>query len=232
MPEFTDMGLNAHDFQEAAWVNERDYSAIFRLLLKHFANTRRAQVIGEKTPNHLLYMSILQQFFPSARFIHIVRDPRAVVNSWRTVPWSTGSLGGDAEVWRRYMATARRYPPAGASLFTLSYEQLVLAPEDSLRAICHFLNLEFEPAMLAHYLNPSQTINVVREPWKSNTKNPLSQTSLTRWQAELSQSMVAEIEAIAWPEMRRVGYNAQTPLWHLLPAATPIVVQRKLKRIK
>lgn len=96
-PEFIEMGLDPAHFQRVAWEGPRTYDALLRLLLEQFASSRSVRVVGEKTPDHLVHMLPLKEFFPSARFVHIVRDPRAVVNSHRGVPWSKGSLWKDAE---------------------------------------------------------------------------------------------------------------------------------------
>lgn len=36
---------------------------------------------------------LLASVFPDARFVHVVRDPRAVVSSWLRMPWWRGHLG-------------------------------------------------------------------------------------------------------------------------------------------
>jgi hypothetical protein len=227
LPVFLEMKLNAGNFREAAKQIERSYAAIFSLILQQFAYDKNARIIGEKTPNHLLYMPTLEKFFPNARFIHIIRDPRAVVNSWRNVPWSNGSVIKDAAVWHRYMRTARLSPPAKSSLFTLHYEQLILEPKTSLVSICNFLGLPFDREMLLYHSLPSssQTLNTVREPWKSQAIQPISQKTLDLWQKSLSNSEIAEIEAVVWSEMKLLGYQQQS----FLPK---IMIKSKLFEIR
>ncbi len=47
----------------------------------------------------------LQQVFPQARFIHVVRDGRAVANSWLQMPWWLGYQGPDHWQWGPLPAT-------------------------------------------------------------------------------------------------------------------------------
>jgi Sulfotransferase family len=232
LPEFNEMGLNPQHFSERAWQQERTFPNLFHLLLEQFAHKQGVGIVGEKTPNHVLHLTALQQFFPDARFVHIVRDPRAVVNSWRTVPWSTGSIAGDAEMWRYYVSAAR-YSPASvqSTLLTLHYEQLVLEPEANLRSLCTFLNLEFTPAMLAYYQHYSQRVNVTREPWKANAIHPVSHTSLHRWKTDLSAADIAAIEAVTWFEMRHFHYSTETPSITLPAKATSLAMQRRIQHI-
>ena len=217
IPEFTEMGLSTPDFLEVSWNRERSYANLFNLILEHFAEQRGVEVVGEKTPNHLLYMSEIKQFFPSACFIHIIRDPRAVVNSWRSVPWSNGSITGDAKVWQRYMSRGINFDePVKSSVFTLFYEELILAPEKNLRSLCDFLGLTFVPAMLTYNQRKLQLVNVMREPWKAEAVKPISQKALDRWQRELSRQEICEIEAVTFSEMKYWGYEVQTGLLKLL----------------
>jgi hypothetical protein len=228
MPEFAEMGLNEREFAEAAWKAERAYQVLFQLLLEQFARTQNAQVVGEKTPNHLLHMQTLRQFFPTARFIHLVRDPRAVVNSWRQMSWSSGNPIDDAKVWRLCVVTARKSPPdIQASLLTLQYEQLVNAPDRSLRTVCAFLGVTFEPSMLEYAGNGPRFVNVAREPWKAAATQRLNHAALTRWTTELSREVITDIEVTVWLEMRRFGYRAQTPGWLLVPAVAAAELRRE-----
>ena len=231
MPEFTEMGLDTAAFRASTTSGERAHRAIFGQLLTMFADRRGACVVGEKTPNHLIYMRTLESWFPGARFIHIVRDPRAVVCSWRDVPWSTGRPVGDAMVWRRYLATARRRPPLRqGALTTIRYEELILDTEATVRTVCRFLGLEFEPQMLSFHLKPSDIVNVAREPWKAAADRPIQDTSVDRWRSELSPDTVARIEAAVWPEMKRWPYPPSTPALRRLLAAAIVRPSERVRK--
>jgi len=223
------MGLEIDAFREAARETPRSIPALFELLLHEFGKVHRATLVGEKTPNHLLYMPILESLFPNARFIHIVRDPRAVVHSWRSVPWSTGTLTGDAQVWRRYMMTARKHPPKQrGGLLTLHYESLLRDPVGTVQQVCNFLDLRYEPEMLAFHAKQDTLVNTSREPWKKNVERALDPSRLDAWQNALELSDIAYIESIAWPEMMRWGYAPLTPRLQLI-ALLP--VQRAKERL-
>ena len=231
MPEFAEMGIDAAAFRNSAAAGDSTHPAIFARLLAMFAERRGARVVGEKTPNHLIYMRTLESWFPGSRFIHIVRDPRAVVCSWRDVPWSTGRPVGDAMVWRRYLATARRRPPLGSgALATVRYEALILDTEATVRTLCRFLHIEFEPQMLSFHQSPTDTVNVAREPWKAASDRPIQETSIERWRSELSAETVARIEAAVWPEMKRWPYTPLTPAMRRTFLATAVRSSEAVRR--
>lgn len=213
-PAFDEMGLDADAFMAAAQNGERSYAALFRLLLRRFADQRGATVVGEKTPNHVLYLPTLHDFFPDARFIHLVRDPRAVVNSWRSVPWSSGRVWRDTEIWVEYVAAGRAAAPGlGEALRVVLFEELVRAPERVLRRVCAHLTLDYDPAMVAFHKRTPQTVNVEREPWKANTMQPIDPSVAERWRTALTPGQVVEVEAVAAEEMLHWGYTPEQPTW-------------------
>lgn len=209
IPEFADMGLDPEAFRDAAFRRTRGYGELLGLLFTQYAAVNKARIVGEKTPNHLLYMQTLETLFPLARFVHIVRDPRGVVNSWRHVPWSTGSVSRDALVWRRYLATARRRPPRRRDrLLTVRYEALLAQPAASVQRICRFIGADAVNDVTDDVV--TGTVDVDREPWKANALRPLDPKRLDAWGSELTEEQIAQIEAITWVEMIRWGYHPRT----------------------
>lgn len=228
-PEFAEMALD--DAAIAASVEPAsDVVDAFARLLSRFAQASGARMVGEKTPNHLLYMRSLEQAFPGARFIHILRDPRAVVDSWRHVPWSNGTPAADAEVWRKYMQAAREKPPRDRRrLLTVRYEALVLDPAAQLRRVCDFLGLPFDDAMLRHHTRSHTTVNALREPWKAAALAPISTASIDAWSEQVDGTTLCAIEAVTWFEMRRLAYEPLTPAWRVWPRALHRAAARRLR---
>jgi hypothetical protein len=84
-----------------------------------------------------------------ARYIHLIRDGRAVTASFlRKFPgtkmWRTARLW--AHDVRRNERLMRSLPAADRCL--VIYEQIKADPEGELRRVCAFLDLEYEPTML------------------------------------------------------------------------------------
>jgi LPS sulfotransferase NodH len=231
-PEFAEMGLDAREFRatiDARAKRALEYHDVFAEWLDAYRVRRGKRIVGEKTPNHLLAMRRLEEWFPNARFVHIVRDPRAVTESWRNVPWTNGSLEADAEVWRRYLATARREPPLRAPLHEVRYEALIADPEAATRELCRAIGIEFAPAMVHFHATEADALNVEREPWKADALKPVQRDAVERWRTRLEADEIAAIEAVVWFEMRRLRYSAATPLLKLAPAALRQAALRRRK---
>jgi hypothetical protein len=60
------------DKMTAAWIED---------FLLPLADAQRARFFSEKTPENVLVFPQLIELFPKARFIFVVRDPRAIVSS-------------------------------------------------------------------------------------------------------------------------------------------------------
>ncbi|MEO0540382.1 MAG: sulfotransferase [Cyanobacteria bacterium P01_A01_bin.105] len=220
MPEFAEMQLNTTEFTAQAWTLPRCYRNLLSLLLVSFAQRQTATVTGEKTPDHLRFLDVLQQFYPAARFIHVVRDPRAVVNSWKTVPWSRGSVKEDAKIWRNNLRQYRAYPATvHKATLIVAYEQLVTEPTTVLQRICEFLQLNFEADMLAYHSQSPTAISLQREPWKKNIVRPVDPALVQRWQQQLTPAEVGTIELFTLSELWRWGYRPQSSPWRLAKLA-------------
>ncbi|WP_022836723.1 sulfotransferase family protein [Salisaeta longa] len=204
-PLFPAMG--APDAFHRAARAAHDPQAIFEALLRTFAAHTGASVVGEKTPDHVRHIPQLLDWFPRARVIHVVRDARAVVNSWRTVPWRSGYVARDAELWVEHVAAGRAAAATHpAAVHTVRFEALVRSPEATLRTLCRAVGLAFDPAMVHFHQTPPDTVDVEREPWKQRVTRPIDPSVATRWRTELPWRDVCVVEAVAGTEMRRWRY--------------------------
>lgn len=213
-PAFEELGLEEDAFRAAVHRAPRRWKTVFRVLLQQFAERRDARFVGEKTPNHVLSIPTLHRWFPEARFVHLVRDPRAVSNSWRTVPWSSEYRWRDAEVWVEFVEAGREAEASGAPVTSLHFEALVRSPEEELRAVCEGLDLPYDDRMLSFHEQEPATVDVEREPWKERATDPIDPTVADRWRDELSGHVQAQVEAVAGAEMKRWGYAVESPAWH------------------
>jgi hypothetical protein len=104
----------------------------------------------DHTPTHIKFVDRLFKIFPDARFIHLVRDGRAVALSLQQVAWGRRTTYKAAEWWSRRvcMGAAAEVKYGPARVMRVRYEDLVLAPEKTLREACHFTGMEFMDSMI------------------------------------------------------------------------------------
>jgi hypothetical protein len=155
------------ELEQRLLAGERSRRGVFTALLRSYADRRGRPIFGEKTPAHLRYVDTLLEWYPTARVVHMVRDPRAVYLSElkrrtarpESVPYRwliriprlmrTFVLLAVVRTWadavHRHRSLARRYPD---QYRLVRFEDLVRNPEFEVERLCAFLGVDFEPRML------------------------------------------------------------------------------------
>jgi hypothetical protein len=147
------------------------------------------------------HMNLLKAIFPTARFLHIIRDPRDVCLSARKA-WGT-SLYRTASVWREQIETARSSGrQLGQDYSEVFYEFLLEDPEQVLRDVCDFLGCDFVPAMMT-LEEPSEKVGDARG------QTYIVRNNVQKYRTQLSPIQVRRIEQIACPMMRALGYEPE-----------------------
>lgn len=150
--------------------SDRSQRSLFTILMELPSNGK--PVLGEKTPGHLYHVPILLEWFPTAKIVHMFRDPRAIyVSETRYRLNQRGSklfpykqirqLGLKRiliplytifhtwRVWSRAIELHWQYEKDFSdNYYLVKFEDLVRAPENELRKLCHFLEVEFQEQML------------------------------------------------------------------------------------
>lgn len=155
------------EFQARLLASDRTDRGIFSALMRTYADRRDKPVMGEKTPAHLAYVDTLLDWYPGARIVHMVRDPRAIyVSELRrrqeravTIPYRqlihapplfrAFVLLQVTLVWARaadrHARLARRYP---GRYRAVHFEDLVRQPRTTLEALFDFLGVGLEERVL------------------------------------------------------------------------------------
>lgn len=181
---------------------------------------------GDKTPIYVRHIDQIHRIFPSAKFIHIIRDGRDVCLSMSRLDWRHQSVWHLARYWSKEVESGIR---AGRKLgsnryYEVSYEDLVLDGEGVLRKICDFLDIDFDNAMLRFYERAPDNIAswaVDTELHQKTFRKPAS-SDVYRWKREMSPYRRYIFESIAGSTMDRVGQQrkAHGPLTRIVRIGT------------
>lgn len=202
-----------------------------RIILDAWARKEGKAVWGEKTPKNLFYVDKIYEIMPDARFIYIVRDPRAVVNSMNRFARFVDDSVLNAFNWLQ----AAEY---GYNLFVesvpaekrleLKYENLVTDVEGTARQICAFLDQPYDDEMLAFYLKSRGELhpNAGQLGGVNTLTRPISTVSVDKWRDQLAARDISLVEAVCADAMAVHGYErAGKPLG----ALDRLEVRAKLK---
>ncbi len=137
-----------NEFKNGTVSYEKLFAAILSQSANHEGKTRWGDQLG--FVEH--YADAIFAAYPSARMIHMVRDPgtrsgeSAFVSSRRA-----GRIGWETAWWLSSARLASRHQKRYAGRYlVLRYERLFASPEPALREICSFLDETFYPEMLTH----------------------------------------------------------------------------------
>lgn len=114
-------------------------------------NNKKANIWVDHTPLNINYLPLLNNLFPDAKMIHIVRDGRAVAASVLKLDWGPNIVTKAATWWISRLS----YGFAAESYFNskkimrVYYEDLLNYPEKTLIKICEFVNIIYDKSMLS-----------------------------------------------------------------------------------
>ncbi|MCA9407275.1 MAG: sulfotransferase, partial [Candidatus Omnitrophica bacterium] len=192
------------------------------IIMKH-----HVKYLSEKTPWNVLVFEELMELYPKARFIHVVRDPRAVINSMimvrkralkknLPVPYFTKTISESIRTTRKCLDAgfdaARKFPDR---VLTILYEQLLTDLTGETKKICQFLALDWSSEMIDFNKRNNlaeQSMMVGSNAAYYNTEmyhqNPLAK-DIQEWKDLLSAKERVAIQRAFYnhPDLRKLGYE-------------------------
>jgi hypothetical protein len=160
----------------------------------------------EKSPEHLLYVEEIRNFFPTSPIIRIVRDPRDTALSLMKVPWGPPSFLEALFLWRRYDEKSSQFFQCGDNVHTVYYEPLLVSPAAELKKICEFLGEEYNVQMLETSRSAEKLITRT-ETHKHRVYEAIDQTRFEVWKRELSAEQNRLAEAVLGDRLSTYGYE-------------------------
>lgn len=212
------------------------YSSFITGVFDLYGRARGKKLVGNKTPDSVRRMKTLHTLWPHARFVHLIRDGRDVVLSflnwpkvqqkkpgtfptWKNDPVSTAALWWELNVRRGREAGG----VLGGELYReIRYESLVAHPEKECPALCEFLSLKYDEAML-HWneleplpLEESGSLRKIDAHTGMPSWQPTT-SGLRNWKVQMPTDDIERFEAAACTLLDELGYPRTFP--HLRAAA-------------
>ncbi len=194
-----------HDFLNG----EHSYARLFALLeeqnMKRLGKSRWA----DKSLNSERYADTILSAFPTAKMVHIIRDPRDRYASHLTHRGRRqGKVGGGAALWlwsaRLAERNLRKYP---ARYKVVLYESLVAQPEPFLHDICDFIGEDYSLEMLM--VETAAQSDSGQESVTERVPRSIWSTSVGRYRQTLSKRDVAFIQVVTREKMVHYGYSLE-----------------------
>ena len=170
---------------------------------------------GDKTPMYMRHLTLLERLFPTAQYVHLVRDGRDAALSFLEMPVGTftrtwahpTSPAQFACLWRKEVEDARSLGRRVGQrrYLEVRYEELVADPDGIVSAICAFAEIPFEQRMLAY----SEAVDVSDKPHQQRLLRPPT-TGVRSWRHDMSADDVSAFEEVAGDLLAELGYEVTT----------------------
>lgn len=192
------------------------YAAFVTGIFDLYGKARGKDLVGNKTPDSVRRIETLHTLWPEARFVHLIRDGRDVALSlmnwssvktkkpgtfptWKDDPVSTAALWWELNVRRGQEAGE----VLGAALYLeMRYESLVAHPAQECAALCGFLGLPYDEAMLNYH----EAFRAGEGPETVHDRQPIT-SGLRNWKTQMPASDVERFEAAVGTLLDGLGYE-------------------------
>ena len=196
---------------------ERDLLHVYYQIYEQYRESRNKSRWGCKSTFMMRHVARIRQFWPSAKFIYMVRDCRDVVVSARESIFCHYNAYYTARLWKDEQQVGRYWLQklSDREIFLLRYEDLLESPEASVKALCVFLEEPYEEGMLRYFeRSEAKKCSRLSKSWK-NTARPIMKDNVLKFLKRLRPGEIELVEALAGMELDLFGYELTRPL-HLL----------------
>lgn len=163
----------------------------------------------DHTPTNMKYAKTLLEVFPQAKFIHIVRDGRAVASSVMPLDWGPNTITKAASWWVEHMA----YGLAAESflgqdkIIRIKYEDLISEPEETVKNLCSYLDIEYQHSMLE--------ATGFKVPFYTSVQHNLigkrlDVTRLNDWEKKLASEEIEIFEILTGDFLKHLNYSLKS----------------------
>jgi Sulfotransferase family len=201
-----------------------------KIMLRILDKKPEADIILEKTPDHVLYWREILKIFPDAFFLHIVRDPRSVVSSlcaagtgWGR-QWAAREVLANCETWIKYVRESKNLKAATNNFLQVTYEDLWKDGENTLTSVFSWLGVQISFDQCKKILDECQIANLrgnrlEAAPWDltAEPKDFYRKGGIENWRSELTPREAFLIEHLARDLMTEFGFVAASRRKIVLP---------------
>lgn len=213
---------------------------VVEALLLPAADRAGKRLLSEKSPQNVFAFSALRELFPAAHFVHVVRDPRAVVASLLQVGARAKEKGVKSAEYTyscdAAVAYTRKCLDAGfaathkapSRIHTVVYEQLLQDPDKVSRALCAYLGVEWAARMLrpgdVQHAGEAAITQASGEVWydKASYQRNIDSRAMNDWQQTLAPAHQHAVTQafVGYADLEKLGYRFDRDALPPINAAT------------
>lgn len=184
--------------------------AIQRALYEESCEVEGTSLWSSKYPGLWRVLEEAFEYYDGLRVVYLVRDPRDVVLSFKNSNIEFYHPYFSANRWREEQErglTLMEDRPGCVHL--VRYEDLLQQPETEVAAICDFLRVPFEEAMLYYYETEDAKAASESSGLLENLQMPIKSDNYGKYRDALPEEEVLLTESIVREEMEQFGYEPE-----------------------
>lgn len=208
---------------------------IFEYIIETF-NKEKKDTFLEKTPRHVFFFSKIIKFYPSAKFICMIREPKNVVSSQiSTTRIENKSIIRLSFLYNKISAAILSIKGKN-NVFIVKYEELTNDPESILRMIFKFLKIPYNSTSIQNVAAPPEIVST-HEFWKNRNidQQDILQNTAEKWKNVLTKREANIVNCITISHAEKLGYastfNVASTLIGFIQDIKKLLSTRELKRL-
>jgi len=177
-----------------------------------FFDKKEILFFGDKNPATSIYTDLLAKIFPTAKFIHLVRDYRDNISSMLGVDFEMPNVALLAYRWKYLYKgiekSAQKFPER---FYTIRYEDFVANPELHFSHLCSFLGIPHNAEILKFYTHKAEIENSyppeIINRYFSSLMQPIDTRKVGIYKEKLNSKQVYTAELVAGKIGKLAGYK-------------------------
>ncbi len=208
-----DIAVNRDELYENLQLTQYNHQTIIRYLLDEYNKANEVKNYRywiDHTPENIKNAISLYNHFDNCKFIHIVRDGRAIANSLKKVSWGGNSTMFTSKYWMEHIAyglALEKFLP-NSSFMQTRYEDIILRPNEELHRICSFIGIEYDER---DFDGSGFKVPVYTKKQHQLVGKEISQSRINLWETDLSEREIQIFEEMTNDLLIYLGYELKYP---------------------
>lgn len=191
---------------------DRSLVAVFGSVMDRMAEAYGKSDWMCKSLANVHFLPEIERYFgDEARYLYLYRDGRDVCLSFLKAVVGEKTAWHVARQWNAEQLLAlecgRRVPKS--QYLALSYEELTSNPESTLRLLCGWLGIGFQPTMLDFHQSEEASKTAAGGKMWENVRKPVMASNTKKWLTGMSRDEVIDFESAAYRALVELGYELE-----------------------
>ena len=186
---------------------------LFRVIYETAARQHGASYWLCKSMKNMFYAEGIESTGIRPYYIYLYRDGRDVALSFQKAIVGEKHIYSLAQAWNKDQEEALRWKEKcePSRFYMLNYETLIANPEQEMRRLCAFLQVEYTDKIMDYYESRESRNTAVAGKMWSNVTKPILKNNSKKFMKELSPEDICIFESVAGDMLVKLGYELVTP---------------------